>query len=80
MARMDNVAITAWAMAIWFLALSFARTAMLELRTVLDGPAERAGCKARAGAWGAARRGAARGVGHQGARWGDESGDSRRTW
>ena len=67
---MDTVAITARMMAIAPLALSFARVATLELRAALDGPAARAGFKARAGVRGVGRHGAA----------GERSGDSRRTW
>ena len=67
---MDNVAITAWMMAIAPLAPSFARTAMPELRTVLDGAAARAGFTARAGVRGLVRHGPA----------GERGGDSRRTW
>ena len=54
MARMDNAAIAARMMAIAFLAPSFARTVMPELRTALDA---QAGVKARAGARGVAIRG-----------------------
>ena len=57
MARADNVAITARTLAIALLAPSFARAVMLGLRTVLDGPAARAGFKARAGVRGVAIRG-----------------------
>ena len=64
MARMDNVAITARMVAIAFLSLSFARKVTLELRS-----AARAGIRARPGAGGVGRHGAA-----------GESGDSRRTW
>ena len=63
MARMDNVAIAT-------LAPPFERTALLELRTAPDGPAARAGSKARAGARGVMRHEVA----------GERSGHSRRTW
>ena len=58
MARMDNVAITARMMALALLAPSFARTATLVLRAVLDGLAASAGFKARAAVRGVARQGA----------------------
>ena len=70
MARMDNVAITARIMPIALLAPPFARTALLELRTLLGGPASRAAFKAHAGVKGGVRHGAA----------GERSGDARRTW
>ena len=67
MARMDNLAITVRVMAIALLTPSSAQTAMLELRTALNGPAVRAGSKARGGVRGVARHGAA----------GERSGESR---
>ena len=59
MARMNSAATTARMMGTALLAPSFKRTATLELRTVLYGPAARAGFKARAGVRGVVRHGAA---------------------